>query len=80
MITIGVPRRTADLVQRWLPTGREDAYPAARSRDPNKPATAPINDARKHQAELPPPVRQVDNRIERRSAPALASSASAKSP
>ena len=80
MITIGVPRRTADLAPRRLPTRCEDAYPAPPSRNPNKPATAPINDARKPQAELPPPVSQVNNRIERRSASVLASSASAKSP
>jgi hypothetical protein len=79
MITIVAPPQTADLAPRRLPTGCEDAYPAQLPRDPNKPATARINDARKPQAELPPPVNLVNNRIERRSASVLASSASAKS-
>jgi hypothetical protein len=77
MITTAALRRTDNLVLRWLPTGREHAYPNPRSRNPNSLATPTFDNGRSQKAKPPLPVARVINCLEAPSAPVLASSASA---
>ena len=81
MTTIAVPRRRSDnLAQRWSRTGGDRARPEVPSRHRSKPAIATLNHSLNHQAKLLLPARRRFDRVERLRAPALAPSASAKSP
>jgi len=81
MTTIAVPRRRSDnLVQRWLRTGGDRARADAPSRHRSQPATATFNDNLDQQTQLLLSAGRVFNLLEVLRAPALAPSASAKSP
>ena len=81
MITIDVLKRCTDnLAQRRLQTGADHARADAPSRQLRIPATGTLNNSLNHQPELSLPACQVTNRLKGRGAPALAPSASAKSP
>ena len=73
-------RRTNSLAQRWLQTGADHARADAPSRKLSIPATDTLNNSLYHQPELWLPACRVTNRLEGHSAPALTTSASAKSP
>jgi hypothetical protein len=79
MTTIAVLRRRSDnLAQRWLRTGRDHARSDASSHHQSQPAIATFNDSLDHQAELLPLVRRLINRLQGLCASALTPSASAK--
>ena len=77
MTTIAVlQRRTDNLAQRRLPTGTDHARANAPSRQLRIPATDTLNNSLNHKPELSLPA----GRLEAHGNPALALSASAKSP
>ena len=81
MITIDVLKRCTDnLAHRRLQTGADHARADAPSRQLSIPATDTLNNSLNHQPELSLPACQVTNRPKGHGAPALAPSASAKSP
>jgi len=81
MTTIAVlKRRTDNLAQPRLQTGADHARADALSRQLRIPATDTLNDSLNHKPELSLPASRRTNRLEGHGTPALASSASAKSP
>jgi len=77
MITIDVLKRCTDnLAQRQLQTGADHARADAPSRQLRIPATDTLNNSLNHKPELSLPA----SRLEAHGTPALAPSASAKSP
>jgi hypothetical protein len=81
MTAIAVLRRRNDnLARRWLRTDRDHARADAPSRHRSQPATATLNDNLDQQTQLLLSAGRVISRLEGLCAPALAPSASAKSP
>ena len=81
MTTIAVLQpRTDNFTLRRLQTGADHARVDAPSRKLSIPATDTLNNSLNHQPELWLPARRLTNRLQGHGAPALAPSASAKSP
>jgi hypothetical protein len=81
MTTIAAqPRRSDNLAQRWLRTGGDQARADAPSHRQSQPATATFNDNLDQKTQLLLSAGRVISRLEGLCAPALAPSASAKSP
>ncbi len=81
MTTISVARRRSDnLALRWLPTGGDHARADAPPHRQSQSATKTFNDNLDQQTQLLLSAGRVISRLEGLCAPALAPSASAKSP